>query len=342
MSEASAVAPPLRELRRPRLGFLGAGWIGRHRLRAIEASGVAEVAAIAEPAAAAVRELEGVAPAAPRLGSLEELLREPLDGVVIATPSALHAEQAITALESGLPVFCQKPLGRTAAETRKVIEAAKRANRLLGVDLSYRYTEALRVLRSVVQAGELGDVYAVDVVFHNAYGPDKSWARNPELAGGGCVIDLGVHMVDAALWTLGFPRVTKVTSRLYARGDLLRPGNTSVVEDYAVALIELDTGATVRLACSWNLSAGQDAVIEASFYGTDGGGTFRNVNGSFYDFTAELFRGTSRHTLASPPDEWGGRGAVEWAKRVARGDRYDPWIEGVIDVAAALDGVLGR
>jgi predicted dehydrogenase len=200
----------------------------------------------------------------------------------------------------------------------------------------------MRVLRSVVQAGELGDIYAIDVVFHHAYGPDRSWARDPRLAGGGCVIDLGFHMVDLALWTLGFPRITRVTSRLYARGELLRRGQRDVVEDYATALLELDTGGTIRLACSWSLPAGQDAIIEATFFGTEGGGSFRNVNGSVHDFAAELYRGTSRHPLATPPDYWGGRAVVEWVRRLGAGEHYDPWIEGLIDVAAAVDAVLGR
>lgn len=339
--EALSVTEPPRSMR-PRLGFLGTGWIGRHRLTAIAQCGLAEIVAVSDPAPAALTAALGAAPTALQARTLEALLDQQLDGLVIATPSAQHAGQAIAALERGVAVFCQKPLARTAAETREVIAAAKDADLLLGVDLSYRHTEAMRVLQPVVQAGELGDVYAVDVVFHNAYGPEKAWARDPELAGGGCVIDLGIHMVDLALWTLGFPRVTNVTSRLYARGELLTRGRTDVVEDYATALLELDTGVTVRLSCSWNLPAGQEAVIEATFYGTEGGASFRNVNGSFYDFTAELYRGTHRHTLASPPDAWGGRAAVDWVGRLAAGERYDPWIEGLIDVAAALDAVLGR
>src|SRR5512139_637330 len=147
-------------MRVPRLGFLGTGWIGRHRLRAIAASGIADIAAIGDSSASALRELDGLVPEAARVGTLAELLAQPLDGLVIATPSALHAEQSIAALERGLPVFCQKPLARTAAETQRVIQAARAANLLLGVDLSFRYTDAMRELRAVVQAGELGDVYA--------------------------------------------------------------------------------------------------------------------------------------------------------------------------------------
>ena len=95
----------------------------------------------------------------------------------------------------------------------------------------------------------------------------------------------------------------------------------------------------MQLACSWKLHAGRDAAIEASFYGTQGGVTLRNVGGSFYDFTAERFRGTARETLSAPPDEWGGRAAVDWARRLASGENFDPAVERLIDVAATLDRI---
>lgn len=340
METTTVAEPALHAL--PRLGFLGIGWTGQHRLKAIAQSGLAEIVGIADPSPEAVRTGAAAVPGAQPVATLDELLAQGLDGLVVATPSALHAEQSIHALERGVAVFCLQPLGRTAHETRSVINTARAADRLLGVDLSYRYTDAMRVLRPVVQAGELGEVYAVDVVFHSAHGPDRGRARDSRLAGGGCVIDLGMHVVDLALWTLGFPRVTKVTSRRYARGELLGPSRADVAEDYATALLELDTGATIRLSCSWGLPAGQDAIIEATFYGTEGGGSFRNVGGSFHDFTAELYRGTHRHTLATPPDNWGGRAELDWVRRLGAGERYDPWIEGLIDVAAALDAVLAR
>jgi len=301
----------------PRLGFLGVGWIGRHRLEALERSGAAEVAAVADPA------VEGA------LGSLDELLADELDGVVIATPSALHAEQAIAALEAGLPVFCQKPLSRTAGEARAVVEAARRADRLLAVDLCYRHLDAVARMREA----EIGDVFAADLVFHNAYGPDKPWFYDPDLSGGGCAIDLGTHLVDLALWYLGFPRVTGVDARL--RGE--------PVDDYAVVRLDLETGAVVRIACSWNLHAGQDAEIEATFHGTDGSVALRNVGGSFFDFRSELRRGTSREPLAEPPDDWGGRAAIAWAGRLAAGDTgFDPECGRLVTLAETVDEVYGR
>jgi predicted dehydrogenase len=243
---------------RPKIGFLGTGWIGRNRLEGMLAEGAVEAAAICDPSAECASEALKLAPAADVVGSLDEMLALGLDGVVIATPSALHAEQAAEALAAGCAVFCQKPLGRTAAEAEAVVAAARAADRLLAVDLSYRFTEGMRRIRELAANGVLGSVYAVDLVFHNAYGPDKAWFYDPAASGGGCVMDLGVHLVDIALWTLDFPVVEEVSARLFAGGAPLAPG---AVEDYALATLALDGGAAVQLACSWRLPAGQDAII---------------------------------------------------------------------------------
>jgi predicted dehydrogenase len=272
---------------------------------------------------------------------MEALLDEELDGIVIATPSALHAEQAVAALERGLPVFCQKPLARTAAETKRVVDAARANDLLLGVDLSYRHTAAMRCIREVVASGALGAIYATDLVFHNAYGPVKAWFFDPAQSGGGCVVDLGIHLVDLALWTLGFPVVRSATSRLFAKGQPLQPP-VRVCEDYATARLDLDSDATIQLSCSWNLSAGQDAVISASFYGTEGGAALRNVNGSFYNFVGERYRGTTTTSLAAPPDDWGGRAAVAWATRLRNDRSFDAEVERQVDVSSALDAIYGR
>lgn len=327
----------LRSSAKPRLGFLGVGWIGRNRLEAILGSGEAEIAAIADPGEGMAAEARKLAPEAELRSSLDELLALHLDGIVIATPSALHAEQAIRALESGAAVFCQKPLGRTAAEVRRVVEAARRADRLLAVDLSYRHTEAMRTIRELVRSGALGQVYAADLVFHNAYGPDKAWFYDPALSGGGCVMDLGIHLVDLALWLFDFPTVRHVSANLFAKGRPL--GSRDEVEDYAVATLELETGAVVRMACSWRLAVGRDAIIAAELHGTAGGAAVRNLHGSFYDFTAEHYRGTTRSTLAAPPDAWGGRAAVAWAGRLAGGEGFDPRSNRLIESAAIIDRI---
>jgi predicted dehydrogenase len=342
MSEVlDPAAAPFPSLARPRVGFLGVGWIGRHRMEAMLATGAIEAAAVADPAAEQRQAALALASSAEPACGLEDLLGLDLDGLVIATPSALHADQAIAALERGVAVFCQKPLGRSAAEALAVIEAARTADRLLAVDLSYRFTQGMQRIRDLVRDGGLGHVFAADLVFHNAYGPDKPWFYDPALSGGGCVMDLGVHLADLVLWTLDFPQVVRVESALFAGGAPFAE-RSDPIEDYAMATLELAGGTIVRLASSWRLHVGAEAEISATFHGTDGGAALRNVGGSFYDFTAERFEGVRREILAEPPDAWGGRAAADWARRLAAGERFDPACGRLVESQRVLDRIYGR
>jgi predicted dehydrogenase len=245
----------------------------------------------------------------------------------------------LEALDAGVAVFCQKPLGRNAREVETVLKAAQEADRLLGVDLSYRHTEAMQAIREKVRAGSLGTVFAADLVFHNAYGPQSAWFWDPRMSGGGCLIDLGIHLVDLALWLLEFPAVGRASGRLFRSG---RGPTVDEVEDYAVGSIDLADGTNLRIACSWNSSAGADAEISATFHGTKGGAQFRNVAGSFYDFTAELFKGTKRELLVSPPDDWGGRAAVDWVRKLAAGERFAGSTTGLLETAHTIDQLYNR
>jgi predicted dehydrogenase len=323
---------------RPRVGFLGIGWIGRHRLQSIVESGAVEIVAVADFDSAAASEVAAQIPGAVAAPSLDPLLELQLDGLVIATPTALHAEQGIAALQKDTAVFCQKPLGRSAEETARVIRAARLANRLLAVDLSYRFVRGVQKIRQMISAGEIGTVYVADLVFHNAYGPDKAWYYDRKFSGGGCLIDLGIHLIDLALWMLDFPIVEKVSSRLFSQGRPLHNA-AGALEDYALARLDLASGATVNLACSWRLPAGRDAVIRASFFGTAGGLSVQNVGGSFYDFRAQRFNGTSRMILDEPPDPWGGRAAVAWAEQLSADSSFDAKIERAYLVAEVIDEI---
>jgi predicted dehydrogenase len=319
-----------------RLGFLGTGWIGRNRMEAMLATNLVSEILVCDPNAEMARDALALAPNAMTAGSLAEMLESEPDGVVIATPSALHADQCIAAFEAGAAVFCQKPLGRNATEVAAVLGTARRADRLLGVDLSYRHTAAMQAIRERIRAGQLGKVFAADLVFHNAYGPQSGWFWDPNLSGGGCLIDLGVHLVDLALWLLDFPDV------LGARATLMRDGRRArgdEAEDYAVGELLLDGGVSVRIACSWKLNAGADAVIAARFFGTERGAELLNEGGSFFDFSADLLRGRERERLVSPPDAWGGRAAVDWLCCLDDNGRFDASTSGLLRTAQALDAL---
>ncbi|HLN22143.1 MAG TPA: Gfo/Idh/MocA family oxidoreductase [Bacteroidales bacterium] len=301
------------------LAFIGTGWIGYSRMKSLVDEGICNPVAIFEPDLRNAGKAFRLAPEATLYRDLDDLLNSNPDGVVIASPNALHAGQCISALQRGIPVFCQKPIGRSSEETEKVISEAYVANRLLGVDMSYRYTSGMQKIYNEYRA-DLGKIYAVDLVFNNAYGPDKEWFYNSNISGGGCLLDLGVHLIDLALWMLDFPEIRSTVSALYAKGRMINP-KEKTVEDYVSAQIETENDVLIRLVCSWNLPAGQDAEIKASFYGTESSALFYNVNGSFYDFETAICKGTSREIISKPPDDWGPRALINWTKEL-QADRH--------------------
>jgi predicted dehydrogenase len=326
--------------RKPRLGFLGTGWIGRLRMAALHAAGSADFRTVYDPSPAAAQAAAALQAGTDIVDSYADLLATDIDGVVIATPSALHASQCEQALQGGKAVFCQKPLARTRAETAQTIQAARTADKLLAVDFCYRRLAGMQQLRTMIAGGELGEIFAADLVFHNAYGPDKPWFYDVHAAGGGCVMDLGIHLVDCVLWLLGPREVTQVESQLFRHGRKLSPPYQAV-EDYAAATLTVgDTH--VRLCCSWNLHAGQDAVIEVRLHGTRGGAAVRNVAGSFFDFNIHRFTGTGRERLAGYPDNWGCRALSHWVDTLATTGRFDPAIEAALPVAEVIDRIYCR
>tara|TARA_R110002051_G_scaffold4804_4_gene26538 strand:+ start:521 stop:1534 length:1014 start_codon:yes stop_codon:yes gene_type:complete len=325
------------------LGFLGVGWIGRNRMQALLNHSPSKATVICEPDSQNAEEAIQNAPDACCVENAEEMYNDTsLDGIVIATPSALHAEQSIAALNAGKAVFCQKPLGRTADEVKNVVAASKAADKLLTVDLSYRYTKAFQEVYKRLINKDIGEVYAIDLCFHNAYGPDKEWFYDLPRSGGGCVMDLGIHLIDLALWSLGFPEIKEVRSDLYAQGKKLQLFEDKI-EDYASISFLTETNININLKCSWHLPAGKDAEIHASFYGTKGGLAFKNVEGSFYDFTAEKYNGTQTEVLVTPPDSWGGRAGVVWADDILNGKGYDATTaEELIKTATLIDRIYAR
>lgn len=331
-AQSSISSPPLA---RPlRLGFIGLGWIGRRRLDAIAAREDVSVAVLSDTDPA---KLECAAASHPnaetRLG-YEALLDSDLDGVVIATPNADHAEQAVAFLSRGIAVFCQKPLAVDAAETAGVLQAAAGADRLLAVDYSYRHVQGMPELRRRIGKGDLGEIVAMDLVFHNAYGPNKTWCFERGRSGGGCLLDLGTHLIDLALWLQGGPRMSVASSHLYSRGSRAAKRD---IEDLAFVELRQDSGAISRIACSWNAQIGCDAQISAQIHATRGGASWRNLNGSFVDFQLDLLRGNAREQLGVSLDDWGPGALTAWIERLCTDSRFDPSAWDILSGARLID-----
>lgn len=339
----TTIKSPITKKKTLNLGFVGLGWIGLDRMEKILQHPDVNGAAIIEPQSENATRALKIAEQAKIYDNYEKLLsNKHIDGIVIATPSTLHAEQAVQALNAKKAVFCQKPLGRNAKEVEKVVEAAQKNNQKLSVDLSYRFTEAFKRVYKVIKNGEIGTVFSAELTFHNAYGPDKEWFYDLKKSGGGCVLDLGLHLVDLALWSLDFPQIKTLQSDLFHKGDKIKNGQ-KIIEDFASVKLRTEHSTTINLHCSWNVSAGKDADISAKFYGTQGGVAFKNIDGSFYDFKAEKYLGTKTETLCTPPDNWGGKAGIVWAKELLNNNEFNQKDgKEFIQLAKILDKIYGR
>lgn len=324
-----------------RLGFVGLGWIGRRRLDAIAPRADVEIAALVDNDEERCASAAASYPQASAGTGLSHAFGCDLDGVVIATPNGAHATQAIECLRRGLPVFCQKPLAIDAGETSRVLDAARSADRLLGIDLCYRHLEGMPELRQRIADGDLGCVLFMDLSFHNAYGPDKRWCLDRRQSGGGCVLDLGIHLLDLAAWLQPGLSMRVVSSRLWAQGRRLDV-SAGEVEDLATATLERSDGARLRLSCSWHAPIGCDAIIEARIIGTAGGAHWHNLGGSFHDFEVDLCHGATRQRLGGAPDDWGARALGAWLDRLRTDRSFDPELLQLADTARLIDEVYRR
>ncbi|HEX7038444.1 MAG TPA: Gfo/Idh/MocA family oxidoreductase [Pseudomonadales bacterium] len=313
-----------------RLGVLGCGWIAGNRLRQIADSGLVEVVLLADPDRAAIERIRRWTPRAQHGDGVDAFRRARVDAVMISTPSAMHGEQALALLEHGLPLFVQKPIGLSAAEVDRVLDAAARADVPLATDLCYRHLESSRALRAALQEQRIGSVFLVEGCFYNAYRPGAGWAYDPKLAGGGALVDLGIHLIDLTGWLCGeHLRLADAHLRgRYGAGD---------VERFALIDLVSTDGAPVRLAVSWDAATGHDAEIRLRLYGELGTLELANRGGSFYDFEARLCDGPRVRRLAvDDGDAWQAGPLAGWLGRVAAGLGYrEP--DGVREVAELID-----
>lgn len=275
-----------------RVGVIGLGFAGATALRCYAGIPEVEILGLAGLEEDRLQELGATYKIPNLLRDPYELLDLPgLNAVSVAVPNNLHAPLAIAALERGLHVLCEKPLARTAAEAQAMVQAAGRANRVLQVVFNHRQRGDVQLLKQVIDEGTLGHVYYAKAYWMRRRGIPGlgSWFVSKEGAGGGCLIDLGVHVLDMCLYLLGEPEVVTVSASTYdelgRRGVGFSPrsrktgaGNTFSVEDLATAFMRLSTGGTVLLEASWATHSSFQDDYGVVLYGTDGGAEIRVQN----------------------------------------------------------------
>jgi predicted dehydrogenase len=213
-----------------------------------------------------------------------------LDVVSVAVPTFLHAPIAIRALDAGIHVLSEKPIARTAAEAQTMVDAARRSGRVLEVAFNHRRRGDIEALKSAIDAGQIGRPYHAHATWLRRAGIPAlgSWFTNREMAGGGPLIDIGVHVLDYALHLFGEPRVLAVSavthSELGVRGrggtatDKQDVGSAYEVEDLASMLLRLEGGGSIVVETSWAAYRPAGDEFGITLYGTEGGADLRVVD----------------------------------------------------------------
>ncbi|HEV7299567.1 MAG TPA: Gfo/Idh/MocA family oxidoreductase [Tepidisphaeraceae bacterium] len=241
-----------------------------------------------------------------------------LDAVDICTSNLFHSEIAIAALDKGLHAFTEKPDAVSPAEAQKMADAAKRSGKVLMAMRNNRFTPNAQFLKKYIAAGHMGDIYTGRCGWIRRRGiPGKGgWFTTKELSGGGPLIDLGVHMLDVAIWLMGNPSpvaVVGATYRKFAEGSdtsdsvhssfgEAKTGGTFDVEDLASGFIRFDNGASLQIEFSWASNIEQE-VNFVELRGSKAGFNLSNSHGTLKIFTeieGALADVTPKPTLAGP------------------------------------------
>ncbi|MBR3651617.1 MAG: Gfo/Idh/MocA family oxidoreductase [Victivallales bacterium] len=192
--------------------------------------------------------------------------REDIDCVDICTPNYLHSEIAVAAFAHGKNVFSEKPDAVSPEKAIAMKEAAEKAGKLLMVMRNNRFADASAYMKKYIEAGRMGEIYAGRCAWQRRRGiPGKGgWFTTKAQSGGGPLIDLGVHMIDLAVWLMGNPRPVAVSGNTFCKfasndvsdsvnsnfGDK-KAGGTFDVEDLAMGMIRFDNGAVLQIEFSW-------------------------------------------------------------------------------------------
>jgi predicted dehydrogenase len=272
-----------------RVGVVGVGWAGQQHLAGFARIPGVRIQAIAGMETDRVAELAAKYGIRNRFERWEDMLDAGgLDAVSIAVPTYLHAPITIAALERGLHVLTEKPIAGTIEQAEAMVDAAHAAGRALQVVFNHRERGDIAELRRILDRGELGTPYAAKAGWlrRNGIPGDGSWFTSRERAGGGPLIDLGVHVLDYALYLLGEPQVLTVSASTYSelgsRGHGGRTpnsiGEAFEVEDLAMAFIRLAGGGTLLLEASWAAYRADNDEFWMTLYGTQGGADLRVVD----------------------------------------------------------------
>jgi predicted dehydrogenase len=285
-----------------RLGFIGSGAIAEVHAEAAQRIG-SQITGFFDADATRARRLADRFGAATATASLDELLRSQCDAVVVAVPNYLHKDMALAAIHAGNDVLLEKPMAMNLAECNAIMAAARDRQAIVMLNFVCRSSPAALAARTFIDAGRLGRLYHIKASIYRRRGiPGLGrWFTTKSLAGGGVLIDLGVHLIDLALHLAGSPKVERVsghcTSTFGRPIDRYRftemwagPPNLEGVfdvEDGAVALIRCAGGITLELNVTWAANLPDGTLPSGMTLLGDRGGCHFDIWGSNFVLSTE-------------------------------------------------------
>lgn len=297
---------------RIRIGIIGAGNIGG--VHAQEFSNLAEqceITAITDAYLPLAKE-KAATFSIPNVAESPEALieREDVDAVIIGVPNQYHAPLAIRAIEAGKHVLLEKPMAINAVEARRIYDASRNSNVTVMMAHQMRFESVAMQIKEQVERGELGRIYTAKTGWFRRKGIPGwgTWFTRMDQAGGGPLIDIGVHMLDLALYMMGNPKPVSVYGATYAEfgpkrkgiGTWGKPNWDGIydVEDLATALIKMEDGSTLSLEVSWAVHMDTDNTPFIHLMGSEGGASYKGATGKL--LTEKFDR--PMETLLSKPE----------------------------------------
>jgi predicted dehydrogenase len=192
----------------------------------------------------------------------ELLTKSDAEAVIIATPTGTHKEIAMAALKAKKDVLVEKPLARSLAEAKPIVESAKRNKKKLMVGLNLRYRPDAMILKSLINSDEIGEPNYIKASWVRRQSSREKWFTKKAESGGGVIIDLGILLLDLALWLLDYPAVQTVSAQSFNM-------NTKTVEDTSISFIRCKKSALISLETSWSLLLDKDQ-FNITVYGSKG------------------------------------------------------------------------
>ena len=239
------------------VAVVGAGWGGRY-LQALERHPLADVVAVCAATEASARRLAGSSTTRRWYTDFERMLDiEEIEGVVIATPNDLHYPIAMSALQHGVHVMCEKPLALNARQAGEMAETAERLSRVTLVPFTWRFFPGVVALKEMIDEGTIGDLYHARVSYltrglGEVHG-EARWQHDVARAGSGVLANLGSHAIAVARWLLGdIVRVSAIGHQAVdERRDQSGGYTATSCDDTFSLLAELEGGAPLVIETGW-------------------------------------------------------------------------------------------